>query len=158
MLIGPKGSGKTYIGSLVGKHSDIHFLRVESVWVTLQPGENGWEKVKTTIAEAFQTHPKVMIESLGAGEEFHSFLASLKKSYQVKMIRVYADLDLCLKRVHERDAHEHIPVSDEQLMGYNTIASQVEFDWALEINNSGITPAMEIINTIKQLEEHISHG
>ena len=29
MLIGPKGSGKTYIGMLVDRHTDIAFLRVE---------------------------------------------------------------------------------------------------------------------------------
>ncbi len=151
MLIGPKGSGKTYIGSLVGRYSDIHFLRVESLWVTLKPGENGWEKVNTAIAEAFQTHPKVMIESLGAGDEFHSFLASLKKSYQVKMIRVHADLDLCYKRVNKRDADEHIPVSDEKLVEYNTIASQVSFDWTMEIDNNGSTSVAAIIDKIKQL-------
>ncbi len=151
MLIGPKGSGKTYIGSLVGQHSDIHFLRVESLWVTLQPGENGWEKVEAAIAETFQTHQKVMIESLGAGEEFHTFLASLKKSYQVKMIRVHADLDLCFKRVHGRDADEHIPVSDEKLVEYNTIASQVSFDWTMEIDNNGSTSVAAIIDKIKQL-------
>ena len=103
MLISPKGSGKTYIGSIVGQHCDIHFLRVKSLWVTRRPGENGWEKVKAAIAEAFQAHSKVMIESLGAGEESHSFLAALKNSYQIKMIRVHADLDLCFRRVQRRE-------------------------------------------------------
>lgn len=33
MLIGPKGSGKTHIGTLVNIHTDIKFLRVESIWL-----------------------------------------------------------------------------------------------------------------------------
>ena len=151
MLIGPKGSGKTYIGSLVGRHSDIHFLRVESLWVTLRPGENGWKKVETAISEAFQAHSKVMIESLGAGQEFQSFLAALKHSYQIKMIRVHADLDLCFRRVQRRDANEHIPISDDKVMEYNKIVSRISFDWALEIDNNGTTSDAVIIDGIKKL-------
>lgn len=30
LLIGPKGSGKTFIGSLMDKHFDIRFIRVDS--------------------------------------------------------------------------------------------------------------------------------
>ena len=35
MLIGSKGSGKTYIGTLVNRHTDIVFLRVEPIWLGL---------------------------------------------------------------------------------------------------------------------------
>ena len=38
MLIGPKGAGKSYIGRLVSQRTDIRFLRVESIWLTVQPG------------------------------------------------------------------------------------------------------------------------
>ena len=60
MLIGPKGSGKTYIGMLVDRHTDIAFLRVESVWLTVQPGEDGWKKVEGSnrcdVSGSFQSH------------------------------------------------------------------------------------------------------
>ncbi len=46
ILIGLKGSGKTYIGNLVDWHSRIKFLRVEPIWLNLQPGEDGWLKVE----------------------------------------------------------------------------------------------------------------
>lgn len=39
MLIGPKGSGKTHIGILVQEHTDIRFIRVEPIWLQLQPEE-----------------------------------------------------------------------------------------------------------------------
>ena len=45
MLIGPKGSGKTYIGQLFGNQTDISFLRVENIWLALKPNKNGWLKV-----------------------------------------------------------------------------------------------------------------
>ncbi len=46
MLIGPKDSGKTYIGLLVEKQTDISFLRIERIWLALKPKEDGWQKVK----------------------------------------------------------------------------------------------------------------
>ena len=70
MLIGPKGSGKTHIGTLVNRYTDIVFLRVEPVWLDLKTGEDGWKKVEAVIDSMFQTHNKVMIESLGIGEGF----------------------------------------------------------------------------------------
>ncbi len=60
ILIGPKGSGKTYIGSQVNKNTDIKFLRVEPIWLKLAPGENGWERVEKEIDKEFQQHSKVM--------------------------------------------------------------------------------------------------
>ena len=35
-LIGPKGSDKTHIGTYAHENTDIHFLRVEPIWVTLK--------------------------------------------------------------------------------------------------------------------------
>ncbi|NJO49448.1 MAG: hypothetical protein HC840_08370 [Leptolyngbyaceae cyanobacterium RM2_2_4] len=48
--------------------------------VSLQPGENGWEKVEQRIDQTFKAHSHVMIESLGAGEAFGKFRASLEKN------------------------------------------------------------------------------
>ncbi|GAB4237815.1 MAG: hypothetical protein Kow00121_64800 [Elainellaceae cyanobacterium] len=141
MLIGPKGAGKTYIGTLVNNHTDIRFLRVEPIWLSLQPGEDGWQKVEQTIDTAFASHDRIMIESLGAGEAFGKFRASLEKKYLLKMIRVYADLDECLARVKNRNSSDHIPVSDHQVKQYNQIATTVTYDWALEIDNN--TPATD---------------
>jgi shikimate kinase len=133
MLIGPKGAGKTYIGMLVNTHTDIQFIRVEPIWLSLQAGENGWKKVEQVIDTTFQSHNKVMIESLGAGEEFGKFRASLEKKYTLKMIRVYADLDVCLARVKNRNSADHIPISDDKVEQYNKIAATVTYDWDLEI-------------------------
>jgi shikimate kinase len=49
LLIGPKGAGKTYIGTLVDRHTEIQFIRVEPIWLNLQPGEDGWQKVEQVI-------------------------------------------------------------------------------------------------------------
>lgn len=151
MLIGPKGAGKTYIGALVARHTDIHFIRVELIWLSLQAGEDGWSKVEQIIDTTFETHQKVMIESLGAGEDFRRFHASLARKYPIKMIRVVADLDTCLWRVQHRESVDHIAVSDDKVTEYNKVAVQVRYDWALEIDNNQPISEREILTAFQQL-------
>ena len=151
MLIGPKGSGKTYIGTLVNQHTDIIFLRVEPIWLSLKPDEDGWQKVETTIDAMFQDHDKVMIESLGIGEGFAKFRASLAEKYSIKMIRVFADLETCFTRVKTRNNAEHIPVSDDKVTEFNQLASLVTHNWDLEINNNDAIPDNNIVNAIQSI-------
>ncbi len=152
MLIGPKGSGKTHIGALVNQHTAIHFLRVESIWLSLQPGEDGWNTIERTIDTLFQTHDKVMIESLGVGEGFRGFHASLVKKYPIKLIRVVTDLDTCLARVKSRSSTDHIAVSDDQVREYNQIAAGIIYNWDLVIDNNGPAADADIINAILSLD------
>lgn len=151
MLIGPKGSGKTHIGMLVHRHTDIYFIRVESVWLALAPGEDGWQKVEAAIDTAFLAHDHVMIESLGAGEDFLAFYHSLDAKYEIKMIRVYAELDTCLQRVRTRSSVDHIPVSDDKVVAYNRIAAAVTYPWALEIDNNQPVSDHTILAAIRRL-------
>ena len=157
MLIGPKGAGKSHIGTLVNNHTDIHFLRVEPIWLSLEPGEDGWCKVEMTIDALFQKHNKVMIESLGAGEGFRAFYAALVKKYSIRLIRIKADLATCLRRVQSRNNAEHIPVSDDKVMEYNRIATGVTYDWDLEIDNNGPAEDGDILRAIQGLDKSASH-
>ena len=151
MLIGPKGSGKTYIGMLVDRHTDIAFLRVELVWLAVQPGEDGWKKVEAAIDTMFQVHSKVMVESLGAGDGFRGLYSSLAEKYPIKMIRVYADQATCLTRVKNRNSADHIAVSDDQVIEYNKIAARVAFPWDLEINNNDPATDTDILAAIRSI-------
>lgn len=151
MLIGPKGAGKTSIGMLVDRHTDIKFIRVESVWLSLAPDENGWRKVEETIDRAFEAHDKVMVESLGVGEDFRQFHASLAAKYSIRLIRVFADPDTCLTRVRSRNSADHIAISDDQIMEYNTIAAQATYAWDLEIDNNAPGLPDGIIKVIRSI-------
>jgi shikimate kinase len=151
LLIGPKGSGKTYIGMLVNRQTDIAFLHVEPIWLGLQPGEDGWKKVEAAVDAMFQTHNKVMIESLGAGEGFEGFYASLAKKYLIKMIHVVANLDTCLERVKNRNNIDHIAVSDEKVIEYNRVAARVSYDWDLEIDNNYPAQDADILAAIQSI-------
>lgn len=151
MLIGPKGSGKTHIGALVSRHTDIYFIRVESIWLSLPPGADGWKTVEGVIDDTFQTHDRVMIESLGAGEGFRGFYASLAQKYPIHMIRVFANLDTCLTRVQTRNRADHIAVSDDKVMEYNQLAAAVSYPWALEIDNNAPASDEAILSAIRTL-------
>lgn len=151
ILIGPKGAGKSFIGTLVNNHTDIHFLRVEPIWLSLEPGEDGWRKVEMTIDALFQKQDKVMIESLGVGEGFRAFFAALAMKYSVRLIRIKADLATCLRRVQSRSSAEHIPVSDDKVVEYNQIAAGVTYDWDLEIDNDGPAEDADILRAIEEI-------
>lgn len=151
MLIGPKGSGKTHIGTIVSQYIDIVFLRVEPIWLGLKPDEDGWEKVEAVIDAMFQKYDKIMIESLGVGEGFTKFLTSLAEKYSIKLIRVYADLETCFTRVKTRNKAEHIAVSDDKVTEFNKIAATVTYDWDLEINNNEFAVDEDIIRAIQSI-------
>ena len=151
MLIGPKGSGKTYIGSRIEQLTGLKFLRVEPLWLGLAEGEDGWDRVEREIDALFLQHDKVIIESLGAGEGFNCMYASLKDKYHVKLIKVEADLDECLRRVRDRDNADHIPVSDERVREYNRIAASIEHPWDAILDNNGPATDEEILKAIASL-------
>jgi predicted ABC-type ATPase len=151
ILIGPKGSGKTHIGTLVNQYTDIAFIRVEPIWLALEPREDGWKKAEGVIDETFQKRDKVMIESLGAGEGFRGFYEALAKKYVIKMIRVFADLETCFARVKNRSSQDHIAVSDDKVWEYNKIAATVSYDWDLEIDNDKPQLDTDILTAIRSL-------
>ncbi len=151
MLIGPKGSGKTYIGRLIAKNSLAVFVEAERIWLNLQDGQSGWQAVEEQIDREFSGNDRVFVESLGAGDEFRAFYTSLKAKYLTKMIRISAGLETCLKRVQERGARDQLPIPLGKVAEYNEIAAAVEFDWVLEIDNEGPAAEADILAAIKKI-------
>jgi shikimate kinase len=151
ILIGPKGAGKTHIGSRINQQTTIQFLRVEPIWLKLAPGENGWEAVEKEIDQAFQQHDEVMIESLGAGAGFDHLHASLRGKYTVKLIKVSTNLAECLKRVKNRDNSNHIPISDDKVEEYNKIAASVYHSWDAILDNNTLATDEEILKVVESL-------
>jgi len=154
ILIGPKGSGKTYIGSRIEQLTGVKFLRVELLWLQLAEGEDGWQKVEREIDNLFLQHNKVIIESLGAGDGFNQMYVSLKGKYEVKLIKVETDLDECLRRVRSRDSADHIPVSDDKVREYNRIAASVDHPCDGVIDNNGPAADEEILKVVASLQDH----
>lgn len=151
ILVGMKGSGKTHIGTIVSQNTDIVFLRVEPLWLSLASGEDGWAKIGREVDRILCSADTVMIESLGGTPGFKRLLANLSAKYCVKLVRVLASPEICLSRVRTRSKEEHIPVSDNQVVKYNIMASQVVMDWDAEIDNNGPALTEDILQTIQNL-------
>ena len=142
ILVGPKGCGKTFIGTLIQKEIGIHFLRVEDIWLSLKSERlsneyiiEGFSLVKKNIDQLLTSNSRIVIESTGTSEHFFTFLDILRSSYEVKLIKIVASPDVCVNRIKSRDSSLHVPVSDDMLSLINQAALETNLDYDLIINN-----------------------
>lgn len=157
ILIGLKGSGKTYIGSLIQERLGINFVRVEDIWLTIQHKRyskdyhsEGFTLVEQEIDNQFIRSDIITIESTGASKYFKPFLRELGNKYNLKLIKINTSPDKCLRRIKSRDSSIHIPVSDDIIEQVNREAAEVdlEFDTVIENENSSDD---EILMKIKEI-------
>ncbi|MBD79530.1 MAG: hypothetical protein CL840_11485 [Crocinitomicaceae bacterium] len=146
ILLGPKGSGKSFIGSLIDQNFDIKFIRVEN-WAKQIVNnrsiedDNYLRNVFTTIEHGIRNelshNDKVVFESTGLTPYFNGMLTNLKNDFLVKTIEVKADEELCLHRVKNRDQSIHINVSDEQVKRINQRVQEkmIPCDFTIENND-----------------------
>ncbi|MCC6278533.1 MAG: hypothetical protein IT289_11520 [Oligoflexia bacterium] len=158
LLIGPKGTGKTYIGTLIERHFGIRFLRVEPIFLenirtsllrSIERDAEGFGKVFTRISQILESRDSVIVESTGASDAFHDFLGVLMVKYKTRLISIRTPLKICHERVQNRDNSAHIPVSDDRINEINRKSEAVQLPWDLVFDNSG--PASE-----KSILEHLS--
>jgi len=142
ILVGPKGCGKTFIGTLIQKETGIHFLRVEDIWLSLKSERlsneyitEGFKLVKKNIDQLFTSNSRIVIESTGTSGHFFTFLDILRSSYEVKLIKIVASPDVCVNRIRSRDSSLHVPVSDDMVALINQAALETNLDYDLTINN-----------------------
>lgn len=145
ILIGPKGSGKSHVGTVLKKYFGMPFLNVDKLGRENIPkskllGEDlikeGFHFEEENIAKILQTEDSVAFEATGSHTYFFVVLNRLRSSYAVKLIRVSAPLDKCLERIATRDQTKNIPVSSELIQSINERALAVQLPWDLELDNS----------------------
>ena len=145
ILIGPKGSGKSHVGTVIEKYFGIHFLNVDQLGLENIPkskllGEDlikeGFHFEEAKIAEILQTKDSVAFEATGSHAYFFVVLNRLRSSYAIKFIRVSAPLDKCNERIATRDQTKNIPVSGELIQSINERALMVQLPWDLVLDNS----------------------
>ena len=157
ILIGLKGSGKTYIGSLLQEKLGIYFLRVENLWLSLKSDRlsteyfvEGFSLVEHEIDRILASTDRVVIESTGTTSYFKPFLERLRNRYVLKLIRIVTSPAICVKRVKARDVSVHIPVSDDLLEQVNREALEVDLDYDAILENEHTTNK-EIIDIFKKI-------
>ncbi|WP_299492893.1 AAA family ATPase [Acaryochloris sp. IP29b_bin.137] len=161
LLVGLKGAGKTFTGSVLEKYLDIKFLRIEPIFLELLRQEpelagvpleqRGFQIVLEKLDKLAQSHSTLCIESTGTAHTFLELLAALRKGFCMFIIHVKVPLDTCVERVLTRDASAHIPVSDHRLQEINEQALLVDLPWDLEIDNSQLLDEAAIAESVKGL-------
>ena len=157
VLTGPKGCGKTYIGTLLEQELGIPFFRVENLWLGVKEErfsdsyvKKGFSLVEREIDSRCKETGRLITESTAAHEEFYDFLVRLKRKYHVKLICIAAPPDLCLARIKTRDPLIHIPVSDDRVEEINRKALSADLSFDLVIQNEQKTDE-EIIEDFSSL-------
>lgn len=157
ILIGLKGSGKTYIGTLLQENLGIKFFRVENVWLSLKSERlsneyilEGFDLVEKEIDRLLSDTDRIIIESTGTTDYFSHFINKLKSKYELKPVKIQASPGLCLKRIKSRDSVNHIPVSDDMVNKINQDALNVDLQYDLIIDNEKSSDR-EIIENIRKI-------
>lgn len=156
LLIGQKGSGKSFVGTLMEKEYGIKFIRVEDWAKKIKKDRDVnnetylkqvFEEIENGIRDSLTDKDKIVFESTGLTEYFDIMLESLRRDFQVTTIGVYADSTTCLKRVKSRDQNIHINVSDDQVLMINNQVRERNFETDFLIINEN-TSEKELINEI----------
>ncbi len=159
LLIGQKGSGKSFIGTLMEKEFGIKFIRVEDWARKIKKDRNVdnevylkqvFEEIEKGIRNSLTDKGKIVFESTGLTEYFDIMLESLKKDFQVTTIGVYADSTTCLERVKSRDQEMHINISDDQVLMINEKVRERSYETDFSIINEDKSEK-ELINEIGKL-------
>jgi shikimate kinase len=157
ILIGLKGSGKSYIGSLIEEKLGIKLVCVEDIWLTIKQkrySENylseGFRLVEQEIENQFKSSDLLTIESTGTSKYFKPFLKKLRNKYNLKLIKIDTSPETCLGRIKLRDPLIHIPVSDDiiEQICREALEVDLEFDTVIENENSSDDEILMKINEI----------
>ena len=164
LLLGPKGAGKSFIGTLLQEHFGIRFLCVEDWAKSLQRSRSVdsesyvkevFETIEQGVRESLRSNNQIVFESTGLTEHFDLMFDRLSTDFALTTIRVKADSDRCLNRVKTRDQEIHVAASDEQVRQINQAVNEMNKPTDFEIENDDksvpdlLDELREIFNTIK---------
>ncbi len=159
ILIGPKGSGKTFVGQLVEAQLGIPFLRVEDIALKVKKDravdDTGYVRevfraIEQAVREKVEADGRLVFESIGLTDDFDQMLRNLRRDCTVKLVGLKASPALCLERVRRRDASVHIDVSDQQVEQINVAVLRKHFTFDGQIDNDQALPG-EIIRQFKAM-------
>ncbi|WP_411031832.1 AAA family ATPase [Spongiimicrobium sp. 3-5] len=150
LLIGPKGSGKSFIGEVMQKELGTHFVRVEDWAKKIREDSNiedvsylkeVFKSIEIGIRKELIEYNHIVFESTGLTEHFDQMLENLNRDFRVITIGVKANHDICLERVKKRDQSIHINLSDEMVKRINQQVRAKKIDTDYTIVNEDKTRA-----------------
>ena len=145
LLVGPKGAGKSHIGTALSGMFKASFLRIEKIWQDMSPDHmdfdspsfmaEGIRRSLEAVFDRLSENNVVILESSGAFDLFPSYLVSLQAIGNICLVNVRAPLDQCLMRIKARDQSLHVPVPDAVIQELNKRSSNVSMNWDVVIVN-----------------------
>jgi predicted kinase len=147
VLIGPKGSGKSYIGRLLQREFGIKFLSIEELFIKLQGQgvstpevqEKGYKAVEEKVSATLARGTAASFEITVLTPSSRDLLNRLEQQARVEIIRVYAPLELCLERIKTRDTASHIEISQEKIREINQLSAKQQINAKFRIDTSEMT-------------------
>jgi shikimate kinase len=138
LLVGPKGAGKTHIGTVLERRLGVDFLRVEPLFLRAQAEERDGQRdvfEELQRREAQGGERPICIETTGASRPMlEAYVTELAATFDVLPVRVTAPEEVCARRVRERSSVDHIAVSDQRVREVNARAREVSMEWLAEID------------------------
>ena len=162
LLIGQKGSGKTFIGGLFDEYFNIKFVRVEDWAKKIKRDkaidDEGYLRkvfniIESGIRSTLKEYDSIVFESTGLTDHFDKMLYDLQSDFKVITISIIAESKECLERIKSRDQSIHINVSDEQVNKINeaVIVKNIPTDFVIiNSNKTESNLKEEIANIIKK--------
>jgi shikimate kinase len=159
LLLGPKGSGKSFVGNLIEEKLGIKFIRVEDWAKAVRRGrsvsdnayiEEVFQTIETGVRAAAIQYPNIVFESTGITPFFDRMLDNLRGNHNVITIRIFAAAQLCVSRVKTRDQSIYINVSDEEINEINrqVVAKNLVTDFQVDNNNKTTEELLTELRTI----------
>lgn len=149
LLIGPKGSGKSHIGRILEARFGVHFFHVEPLWQAYYAEcktsnrepviAEGIAKVHPVLVCALDKYAHVCVETTGASPEILATLLSLRPREETIVVRVSAPLEVCLRRVSNRDQTYQIPMETEMIRKVHGLSESLELRSDIALNNMALT-------------------
>lgn len=161
VLVGPKGSGKSFVGRLLERELGVSFLRVEPIWLALKTAEpdlsgpaymeKGMDAVLAAARELADRVSAFSLETTGAMDGTEAFIARFADFANPRLINIRAGRDACLRRVRERDQAEHIAVSDHIVAAVHERSNALRLPFELVIENDPYAVPADIAKAVRSL-------
>ena len=160
LLIGAKGSGKSFIGQLLEQALGIPFLRAEPIWKALKedasigPDEyvaRGIDAIVAAASDLARRSAVFTLETTGAFEDMPGFIDLFRPFSRPRLIYIKARPETCLQRVHTRDRSAHIDVSDVLVQRVNARSFALQLPYEAVIDNDPFASAEEVLRIIRPL-------
>lgn len=162
LLVGPKGSGKSFIGELLERELGIPYVRPEAVVLRLRAAGRTptvAESLAAIVASAEElaraasarAASALTLDTTGASDELGAYLEALARVGRIRPIQVLARPEVCLARIRARDQAAHIPVEEEQIARINARSLALQLPYELSLDNDPFAPPTAVVAAVRAL-------